>query len=54
MALQDGGAVMIEAAHYLVATGSTPLPGLAQAGHLTSTTAMELGRSPKPSAMLDP
>ncbi|MFI0486752.1 mercury(II) reductase [Actinomadura sp. 9N215] len=51
VALHDGGAAMIEAAHYLVATGSTPwappLPGLAQAGYLTSTTAMELDRLPR-------
>lgn len=41
----------IEAAHYLVATGSTPripdLPGLADSGYLTSTTAMELDTLPR-------
>ncbi|ABK05635.1 mercuric reductase (plasmid) [Arthrobacter sp. FB24] len=47
-----GGAVeTIEAAHYLVATGSTPwappVPGLAETGYLTSTTAMELDEVPE-------
>ena len=40
----------IRASHYLVATGSTPripeVPGLADAGYLTSTTAMELEALP--------
>jgi mercuric reductase len=40
----------IEAAHYLIATGAEPripyLPGLADSGYLTSTTAMELDRLP--------
>lgn len=40
----------IEAAHYLVATGSQPaipdIPGLADSGYLTSATAMELDRLP--------
>ena len=40
----------IEAVHYLVATGAEPrvpdIPGLADAGYLTSTTAMELDRLP--------
>jgi mercuric reductase len=40
----------IEAAHYLVATGAEPhipdVPGLASAGYLTSTTAMELDHLP--------
>lgn len=40
----------IEAEHYLVATGSAPsappIDGLAEAGYLTSTTAMELDRLP--------
>jgi mercuric reductase len=40
----------IEAAHFLVATGSTPwvpeVPGLAECGFLTSTTAMELDAVP--------
>lgn len=40
----------IEAEHYLVATGSAPtappIDGLAQAGYLTSTTAMELDALP--------
>ncbi|MCA4135460.1 mercury(II) reductase [Arthrobacter sp. M4] len=47
-----GGAVeTIEAGHYLVATGSTPwappVPGLAETGYLTSTTAMELDEVPE-------
>jgi mercuric reductase len=41
----------IEAAHYLVATGSEPhipnVPGLAESGYLTSTTAMELDELPE-------
>ena len=41
----------IEAAHYLVATGAEPhipdLPGLADSGYLTSTTAMELDQLPE-------
>ncbi|MDQ3067000.1 MAG: FAD-dependent oxidoreductase, partial [Actinomycetota bacterium] len=41
----------IEAAHYLVATGAEPhipdLPGLREAGYLTSTTAMELQALPE-------
>jgi mercuric reductase len=40
----------IEAAHYLVATGAEPhipdIPGLAESGYLTSTTAMELDQPP--------
>jgi mercuric reductase len=40
----------VEAAHYLVATGAAPripdIPGLAESGYLTSTTAMELDRLP--------
>ena len=48
----SGGAVTtIEAGHYLVATGSTPnvppVPGLAETGYLTSTTAMELDEVPE-------
>jgi mercuric reductase len=41
----------IEAAHYLVATGAEPhipnVPGLADSGYLTSTTAMELDHVPE-------
>jgi len=41
----------IEAAHFLVATGAEPhipdVPGLADSGYLTSTTAMELAELPK-------
>lgn len=51
VALNDGGARRIEAGHYLIATGSAPwappVPGLDQAGYLTSTTAMELDRLPE-------
>ncbi|MQA85759.1 MAG: mercury(II) reductase [Streptosporangiales bacterium] len=54
VASADGGAggetVRVEAAHYVVATGSTPsappIDGLADAGYLTSTTAMELDELP--------
>jgi mercuric reductase len=46
VALADGGTQVIEAARYLVATGAAPwippISGLADAGYLTSTTAMEL------------
>lgn len=49
--LNDGGSTTIEAAHYLAATGSAPLvppvPGLAEAGYLTSATAMELTSLPE-------
>jgi len=41
----------VEAAHYLVATGAEPhipdIPGLAESGYLTSTTAMELDHLPE-------
>lgn len=51
VSLNDGGLRRIEAAHYLVATGSTPwapeIDGLAEAGYLTSTTAMELRHLPE-------
>ncbi|MPZ66120.1 MAG: mercury(II) reductase [Pseudonocardiaceae bacterium] len=44
--LGEGGKQRVEAEHYLIATGSTPwapqIDGLADAGYLTSTTAMEL------------
>lgn len=47
----DGALRTIEAEHYLVATGSTPwvppVPGLAESGYLTSTTAMELDEVPE-------
>src|SRR6266540_2433070 len=46
----DGGTRRIQAAYYLVATGSAPLappiPGLEEIGYLTSTTAMELPELP--------
>ncbi|MCP3757047.1 mercury(II) reductase [Streptomyces sp. TBY4] len=51
VALNDGGNSRIEAAHYLIATGSAPwappVPGLEDAGYLTSTTAMELDVLPE-------
>jgi mercuric reductase len=41
----------IEAAHYLIAAGASPwapeVPGLAETGYLTSTTALELDRLPE-------
>ncbi|GAA4659661.1 mercury(II) reductase [Arthrobacter cryoconiti] len=47
----DGAVRTIEAGHYLMATGSTPyvppVPGLAETGYLTSTTAMELDEVPE-------
>ncbi|MEE2033987.1 MULTISPECIES: mercury(II) reductase [Rhodococcus] len=47
----DGAAEVIEAGHYLVATGAQPwipdLPGLDQVDYLTSTTAMELTEIPE-------
>lgn len=50
VALNDGGIRRIEAAHYLIATGSAPwappVPGLEAVGYLTSTTAMELDHLP--------
>ena len=46
-----GGAMSVEAGHYLVATGAAPwippIPGLEQAGYLTSDTAMELTELPE-------
>lgn len=48
--LTAGGRAAVDAEHYLVATGSAPwappIPGLAEAGYLTSTTAMELTELP--------
>ncbi|MFE0801365.1 mercury(II) reductase [Streptomyces sp. NPDC058812] len=48
---EAGGEAWIEAAHYLIATGAAPwvpaVEGLTQAGYLTSTSAMELGRLPE-------
>ena len=49
--LNDGGSTTIEARHYLAATGSAPwvppVPGLDEAGYLTSTTATELTELPE-------
>ncbi len=49
--LAEGGTRRVEAAHYLVATGSVPwappIDGLAEVGYLTSTTAMELDALPE-------
>ncbi|GAB3701422.1 mercury(II) reductase [Nocardiopsis sp. NPDC006832] len=46
-----GGSRRIEAAHYLIATGSAPwappVDGLQEAGYLTSTTAMDLDALPE-------
>ena len=51
VALNDGGTRLIEAAHYLIATGSAPwappVDGLGASGYLTSTTAMELDTLPQ-------
>ena len=48
---EDGSETRIEAKHYLIATGAAPwvppVEGLEQAGYLTSTSAMELGRLPE-------
>ncbi|MEW2634325.1 mercury(II) reductase [Streptomyces sp. NPDC048389] len=48
---EDGGERRIEAGRYLIATGAAPwvpaVEGLEQAGYLTSTSAMELGRLPE-------
>lgn len=47
----DGSRTTLTAAHYLIATGSTPwappVPGLEEVGYLTSTTAMELDELPE-------
>nr|WP_170957771.1 mercury(II) reductase [Brachybacterium timonense] len=47
----DGSTEVLEAAHYLVATGARPwvpdLPGLEHVDYLTSTTAMELTEVPE-------
>ncbi|EGX54843.1 mercuric reductase [Streptomyces zinciresistens K42] len=49
--LNDGGSRRIEAANYLIATGSAPwappVDGLVEAGYLTSATAMELDVLPE-------
>ncbi|MEU9246991.1 mercury(II) reductase [Streptomyces sp. NPDC048385] len=51
VALASGATTVVEAAHYLIATGSAPwappIDGLDQAGYLTSTTAMELALLPE-------
>ncbi|GDY33534.1 mercury(II) reductase [Gandjariella thermophila] len=51
VALAEGARLRIEADHYLIATGSAPwappIDGLAEAGYLTSTTAMELDTLPE-------
>lgn len=51
IASPDGAREPVRAAHYLVATGSAPwvpeVPGLADVGYLTSTTAMELDEVPE-------
>jgi mercuric reductase len=49
--LTDGGTATVDASQYLVATGSSPwappIPGLAESGYLTSTTAMDLEALPE-------
>jgi mercuric reductase len=54
--LTDGARTTVTAEHYLVATGSTPseppIAGLADAGYLTSTTAMELDSLPESMVVL--
>lgn len=49
--LKGGGIARVEAARYVVATGSAPdappIDGLADAGYLTSTTAMDLDALPR-------
>ncbi|MBA0127660.1 mercury(II) reductase [Haloechinothrix sp. YIM 98757] len=49
--LHEGGTRTVEAAHYLIATGSTPsvppVDGIAATGYLTSATAMELSELPE-------
>src|SRR5712671_4484157 len=49
--VNDGGSATVEAGQYLVATGAAPwiprIGGLAGAGYLTSTTAMELTELPE-------
>jgi mercuric reductase len=56
VSLRGGGGATVEARHYLVATGSAPLvpsvPGLEEAGYLTSTTAMELPELPESMAVI--
>jgi mercuric reductase len=56
VSLEDGGSTTIEAVHYLTATGSAPqvppIPGLEEAGYLTSTTAMELTELPESMAVI--
>ncbi|MBT2419385.1 mercury(II) reductase [Streptomyces sp. ISL-22] len=51
VALADGSTTVIDAAHYVIATGSAPwtppIEGLDEAGYLTSTTAMELDHLPQ-------
>jgi len=51
VSLNEGGGATVEARHYLVATGSAPwvppVPGLEEAGCLTSATAMELTELPE-------
>ncbi|WP_280382603.1 mercury(II) reductase [Nocardia wallacei] len=51
VALRDGGSRVIDADQYLIATGAVPwippVDGLAEAGYLTSTTAMDLQSLPE-------
>jgi hypothetical protein len=54
--LHGGGSTAVEAGHYLVATGAAPqvppIPGLDEAGYLTSATAMELTELPESLAVI--
>ena len=56
--LTGGGTRVIEADHYLIATGASPsvppVAGLAEAGYLTSTTAMDLTTLPETLIGADP
>jgi mercuric reductase len=56
VSLNGGGNTTVEARHYLAATGSAPwvppVPGLEEAGYLTSTTAMELTELPESMAVI--
>lgn len=56
VSLNGGGNTAVEARHYLAATGSAPwvppVPGLEEAGYLTSTTAMKLTELPESMAVI--
>ncbi|BBX73623.1 mercury(II) reductase [Mycobacterium shinjukuense] len=56
VALSAGGTERLEAQHYVIATGAAPwappVDGLAEAGYLTSTTAMDLDALPSSMVVL--